>query len=42
MFNSMYKVDEKASQKKKEQIESLLRYNWQNSWYHNLKMMIRE
>ena len=37
MFNSMYKVDEKASQKKKEQIESLLRYNWQNSWYHNLK-----
>lgn len=37
MFNSMYKVDEKASWKKKEQIESLLRYNWQNSWYHNLK-----
>ena len=37
MFNSMYKVDEKASRKKKEQIESLLRYNWQNSWYHNLK-----
>ena len=37
MFNSMYRVDEKASRKKKEQIESLLRYNWQNSWYHNLK-----
>ena len=31
MFNSMYKVDEKASQKKKEQIESLLRYNWQSN-----------
>ena len=29
MFNSMYKVDEKASQKKKEQIESLLRYTSQ-------------
>lgn len=37
MFNSMYKVDEKASKKKKEQIETLLRYNWENIWYHNLR-----
>lgn len=37
MFNSMYRVDEKASQKKKEQIESLLRYNWEAVLYHNLK-----